>query len=407
MSLSSNCVLPMFSLPIGIYMGSGASHSWLWFVDILDRMGFYDIHFINEGDILEEGLDRVDVLLMSGGDTFAIAEGLGAEGSDKLRSFINRGGLYIGTCAGAYLPLRSSMEFLNQFNFIDVKISNISRRLSESERHLFEKVACSSYGCDFVYHVAREDVLLEMVNGFKADGKKEMTAPLYGGPSMLPSEDIEPIATYKGFTKKTKFLVEEKLAEKTLIGNVAVAKKSMGKGHLYIFGPHFEHPRYPEANRIIIQIILEESKEGGTHPLKKEIPSSPKVSPLFFEELRRELSHSRMVAFAMEGSPLQWMIDNKWYEPEKIRVFLEVLWKRLRYLESGGEVDVDLQDPNGMISRLKGITDILRKMKKGIDRGEATNGLAEDLFPNLKKVTSDFLTIYFSRKRMESIRSQA
>src|SRR4030043_1797947 len=407
MSFSSNCDLPLSSLPIGIYTGSGASHSWLWFVEILDRVGFRNIHFVDEKDILSNALEPLNVLLMSGGDTFAIAEGLGAEGSDKLRSFINRGGLYIGTCAGAYLPLRSSMEFLNQFNFIDVKISNISRRLSESERHLFQKVACSSYGCDFVYHVAREDVLLEMVNGFQPDGKKEMTAPLYGGPSMLPSEDIEPIATYKGFTKKTKFLVEEELAEKTLIGNIAVAKKSMGKGHLYIFGPHFEHPQYPEANRIIIQIILEESKERGTHPLKKEIPSPPKVSPPFFEELRRELSHSRMVAFAMEGSLLQWMIGNKWYEPEKIRVFLEVLWKRLRYLESGGEVDVDLQDPNGMISRLKGITDILRKMKKGIDRGEATNGLAEDLFPNLKNVTSDFLTIYFSRKRMESIRSQA
>jgi glutamine amidotransferase-like uncharacterized protein len=395
------------SSPIGIYTGSGASHSWLWFVDILDRMGFYNVHFVDEKDILSNALDPLDILLMSGGDTFAIAEGLGAEGSDKLRSFIEGGGLYIGTCAGAYLPLRSSMDFLNQFNFINVKISNISRRLSEPERHLLQKVACSSYGCDFVYHVVREDVLLKMVNGYQADGKKEMIAPLFGGPSMLPSEDIEPIAMYKGFTKKTKFLVEEKLAEKTLIGNIAVAKKSMGKGHLYIFGPHFEHPRYPEANRIIIQIILEESKERGTPPLKKEISSLPKVSPPFFEELRRELSHSRMVAFAMEGSPLQWMIGNKWYEPEKIRVFLEVLWKRLRYLESRGEVGIDLQDPNGMISRLKGITDILRKMKKGIDRGETANGLADDLFPNLKKVTSDFLTVYFSRKKMESTRSQA
>jgi Biotin-protein ligase, N terminal len=395
------------SAKIGIYMGAGASHSWLWFVDILDRMGFYDIHFINERDILKEGLERLDVLLMSGGDTFAIAEGLGAEGSDKLRSFIEGGGLYIGTCAGAYLPLRSSMDFLNRFNFINVKISNISRRLSEPERQLLQKVACSSYGCDFVFHVVREDVLLKMVNGYQADGKKEMIAPLFGGPSMLPSEDIEPIAMYKGFTKKTKFLVEEKLAEKTLIGNIAVAKKSMGKGHLYIFGPHFEHPQYPEANRIIIQIILEESKERGTPPLKKEIPFLPKVRPPFFEELRRELSHSRMVAFAMEGSPLQWVIGNKWYEPEKIRVFLEVLWKRLRYLESGGEVGVDLQDPNGMISRLKEITDILRKMKKGIDRGETTNRLADDLFPNLKKVTSDFLTVYFSRKKMESTRSKA
>src|SRR4030042_146778 len=150
----------LHSAPIGIYTGSGASHSWLWFVEILDRMGFCNVPFVDERDILKEGLDRLNVLLMSGGDTFAIAEGLGAEGSDKLRSFIEGGGLYIGTCAGAYLPLRSSMNFLNQFNFINVKISNISRKLSEPERHSFEKVACSSYGCDFVYHVVREDVLL-------------------------------------------------------------------------------------------------------------------------------------------------------------------------------------------------------------------------------------------------------
>jgi len=109
----------------------------------------------------------------------------------------------------------------------------------------------------------------------------------------------------------------------------------------------------------------------------------------------------------MNDFTISWLIGNKYYEPEKIQVFLEVLWKRLTYLESGGDVAVDLQDPDGMINRLKGITDILRKMKKGIDRGEATNGLAEDLFPNLKKVTSDFLTIYFRTKWMESIRAQA
>ena len=187
-------------------MGAGASHSWLWFVDILDRMGFYDIHFINEGDILKEGLDRVDVLLMSGGDTLAIAEGLGAEGSKKLKSFIEDGGLYIGTCAGAYLPLRSSMDFLNQFNFINVKISNISRRLSEPERQLLQKVACSSYGCDFVFHVVREDVLLRMVNRYQADGKKEMIAPLFGGPSMLPSEDMSPSPRIRVLRKRRNFL---------------------------------------------------------------------------------------------------------------------------------------------------------------------------------------------------------
>jgi len=266
MSLISNCDHVSYSPQIGIYTGSGASHSWLWFVEILDRMSFDHVHFVDERDILSNGLDRLNVLLMSGGDTFAIAEGLGEEGSDKLRSFIEGGGLYIGTCAGAYLPLRSSMDFLNQFNFINVKIANISRRLSEPERHALQKVACSSYGGDFIFHVVREDVVLEMANGYQANGKKEMIAPLYGGPSMLPSEDIEPVATYQGFTQKTKFLVEEELAQKTLIGNIAVAKKSMGKGHLYIFGPHFEHPHYPTCNLFLAEIIREK-QNGRLRPI--------------------------------------------------------------------------------------------------------------------------------------------
>jgi hypothetical protein len=258
----------------------------------------------------------------------------------------------------------------------------------------------------------REDVVLEMANGYQADGKKEMIAPLYGGPSMLPSEDIEPIATYKGFTKKTKFLVEEKLAEKTLIGNIAVAKKSMGRGHLYIFSPHFEHPHYPSCNLFLAEIIDKE-QNGRSHPIQKDFSEDPKnlikgeALKELLKDLKRELSNSRIMASGMNDFSISWLIGNKYYEPEKISVFLEVLWKRLTYLESGGDVAVDLQDPDGMINRLKGITDILRKMKKGIDRGEATNELAEDLFPNLKKATSDFLTIYFRTKWMESIRAQA
>jgi len=409
MPLKPNRDLFLSSPPIGIYAGSGASHSWLWFVEILDRMCFYDVHFVDEKDIRSNALDPLAVLLMSGGDTFAIAEGLGAEGSDKLRSFIEEGGLYIGTCAGAYLPLRSSMEFLNHFNFINVKISNISRRLSEPERDLLEKVACSSYGCDFIFHVVREDVVLEMVNGHQVDGEKEVIAPLYGGPSMLPSEDIEPIATYKGFTKKTKFLVERELAQKTLIGNIAVAKKSIGKGHLYIFGPHFEHPHYPTCNLFLAKIICEK-QNGGLRPTQKDLYGNPvkgETLRSILRDLKREVSNSRIAASGMSDFTISWLIGNKYYEPEKIQVFLEVLWKSLTYLESGGDVAIDLQDSDGMVNRLKGITDILRKMKKGIDRGEDMNDLAEDLFPNLKKVTSDFLTVYFNRKRMESVGSQA
>jgi hypothetical protein len=392
------------SPPIGIYTGSGASHSWLWFVEILDRMGFCNVHFVDERDIRSNALESLNILLMSGGDTFAVAEGLGGEGSGKLRSFIEGGGLYIGTCAGAYLPLRSSMNFLNQFNFINVKISNISRRLSEPERHLLEKVACSSYGCDFVYHVVREDVVLEMVNDYQANGKKEIIAPLFGGPSMLPSEDIEPVATYKGFTKKTRFLVKEELAEKTLIGNIAVGKKSMGKGHLYVFGPHFEHPHYPSCNLFLAEIIYKVQKGGPANTRKGfsgDSQNQIKGETLreLLRDLKRELSNSRIMASGMDDFSIHWLIGNKYYEPEKISFFINTVWDKLKDLESMPDLEVDKNLLLRCIEISKGITRELRTIKYEIkEKGDATR-LASKLFLNLKTLSSHFFTLYFKIKR--------
>jgi glutamine amidotransferase-like uncharacterized protein len=401
MSLISNRDFPPHSPPIGIYTGSGASHSWLWFVEILDRMGFYHVHFVDEKDILSNALEAMDVLLMSGGDTFAIAEGLGTEGSDKLRSFIEGGGLYIGTCAGAYLPLRSSMDFLNQFNFIDVKISNISRRLSETERSSFQKYACSSYGCDFIFHVVREDVALRMMNGYQTDGKREMVAPLFGGPSMLPSEDIEPIATYQGFTEKTKFLVEEGLAERTLIGNIAVAKKSMGKGHLFIFGPHFEHPDYPRCNLFLAELIRK-YQNGRPHTIQKDFSGNPIKGEALKEllrDLKRELSNSRIMASGMDDVSTHWLIGNKYYEPEKVSVFIKTVWSKLKDLESTPDLEMEKESLLRCIEISKGITRELRTIQSEMrEKGDATL-LASKMFVDLKALSSNFFRLYFELKR--------
>jgi len=401
MSLISNSYSISSHIPIGIYTGSGASHSWLWFVEILDRMGFYHVHFVDEKDILSNALEAMNVLLMSGGDTFAIAEGLRTEGSDKLRRFIEGGGLYIGTCAGAYLPLRSSMDFLNQFNFINVKISNISRRLSETERSSFQKVACSTYGCDFVFHVVREDVALQMMNGYQADGEREMVAPLFGGPSMLSSEDIEPIALYKGFTNKTRFLVEEGLAERTLIGNIAVAKKSMGKGHLYVFGPHFEHPDYPRCNLFLGELIRK-NQNGRPHPIQKDFYRNPiKGEGLraLLKDLKRELSNSRIMASGMDDLSIHWLIGNKYYEPEKISVFINTVWNKLKELESTSDLEMEKESLLRCIEISKRITGEVRTIKSEMREKEDATFLASELFLDLKALSSNFFTLYFKVKR--------
>jgi glutamine amidotransferase-like uncharacterized protein len=368
-------------------------------------MGFYNVHFVGEKDILSNALEAMNVLLMSGGDTFAIAEGLGKEGSDKLKSFIEGGGLYIGTCAGAYLPLKSSMNFLNQFNFINVKISNISRRLSETERSLFQKYTCSSYGCDFVFHVVREDVALKMMNGYQANGKREMVAPLFGGPSMLPSEDIEPIATYQGFTKKTKFLVEEGLAERTLIGNIAVAKKSMGKGHLYIFGPHFEHPDYPWCNLFLAELIRK-NQNGRPPQVQKDFSGNPIKGEALREllkDLKRELSNSRIMASGMDDFSVSWLIGNKYYEPGKISVFINTVWNKLKDLDSMSGLEVEKESLLRCIEISKEITKEIRIIKSEMREQDDATSLASKLFLDLKTLSSNFFRLYFGAKRNQAL----
>ena len=61
---------------IGVYAGSGTSHSWLWFADLFERMGFLDVVFLQEKAVKTKGLAGLDILAVSGGDTFAVAEAL-------------------------------------------------------------------------------------------------------------------------------------------------------------------------------------------------------------------------------------------------------------------------------------------------------------------------------------------
>jgi hypothetical protein len=250
----------------------------------------------------------------------------------------------------------------------------------------------------------REDVVLKMVNGFQAGGKNEIVAPLYGGPSMLPSEDIEPIATYKGFTKKTKFLVEEKLAEKTLIGNIAVAKKAMGKGHLYIFGPHFEHPHYPSCNLFLSEIIGKEQNER-LHQIQNDFSRDPKnqiegeALGELLKDLKRELSNSRIMVSGMNDFSLRWLIGNKYYEPEKISVFINPVWNKLKDLESMPGLEVDRTLLLQCVKISNEIVKEIRAIKSEMKEKDDVTPLASKLFLDLKTLSSLFFRLYFKVRR--------
>jgi len=381
---------------IGIYTGTGSSHSWLWFVDLFDRMGFHDLCLLDAAAIQNRNLGSFDVLAVSGGDTFAVARALGPSGARRLKGFIENGGLYIGSCAGAYLVMRSSKPHLNLFNFTSVRITNLSKWLPAC-RALAHKFS-QAYGCDYIFHPVRDAVTIEPTGHAPFWGTRPLDAPLFGGPGMIPSETDCVLARYTAFTNKTRYLVDESLARETLLGKAAVIRTSLGKGHLYLLGPHFEHPHFQEANRLVADAVY---WDGGH--VNKDVCRAQKALPALavtpgqelLKTLKRELSNSRIVAVGLEMMPVRWLIGNKYYDPEKIRVFLDAMWQRVKRLEKNGPLRIEPDFAVQLAAFAEKTTRLLRKLKHRLDDNDDTDALARDIFTLLPGFTTAFLGLYF------------
>lgn len=387
-----------FNPTIAVYAGQGTSHSWLWFVDLFDRIGLYDLFFLTESTLRRGGLNGVDVLAMSGGDTFTIAAALGEAGAREIERFIRGGGLYIGSCAGAYLPLYSSKEFLNLFNYVPAKITNLTRSLPKALR-LKEKF-CTAYGCSFIFHPVRESVEVK-TNGFAPFGPpRTLLAPLYGGPPMTVSDDDAVLATYSGFTDKTLFLVDRTLAEDTILGKAAVIREKMGAGHLHLYGPHFEHPRFHEANQLLTAAmywdVRAKTPPGPDMGLQTdETALSGKPAKALIKAIQREISNSRIVAAGLEMQPVRWTIGNKVYDPGKIRVFLEAIWSRLRPMDKAPRLVMRPGQDEAAVHHTASLTSLVRSTKRDLDHGRKRVDTARALFTELRRSCMLVLEIYF------------
>lgn len=383
---------------IGIYTGKGCSHSWLWFVELFDCYGFYDLALLDENQIKGGALESIDCLAVSGGDTLAMAEGLGKEGATDLESFLREGGLYLGSCAGAYLPLNSSKEHLHHFNFVKARITNLTREVPDSIR-LPEK-SITPYGCSYLFHPVREAVELTAYGLPPFTGAGSFSAPLFGGPGMIPGEGSEVLARYSGFTKKTLFLVDPDLARETLIDKAAVVKNPWGEGSFYLFGPHFEHPYFPVANKLLTDCIYWEL--GRLFGKKKKAHGETSLTALsgtelksWLKGLKREISNARIVANGLETREVRWLIGNKIYEPIKIRFFLEAVWKRLGRIALRPELEILKEEEKFLTDEAVQLTFFLRELKNRIDDRQETLPLAEKFFQKLQIFTRRFLEIFF------------
>lgn len=339
-----------------VYAGRGSSHSWTWLADLFESNGLLNVRFLDSHEFISSlASESASVAMVSGGDGFEIADALKGKGFRSLRDFIVKGGMFVGICAGAYLPLPSSLEPFSGFNISTTKIENI-RCVAQSGSVSSPREAIP-YGSCSIVHPIRGPVEIE-------DGsRKSIVAPLYGGPVFKEPKEDAVVMRYKSFTGETEFHLERKVVEAMMINRPAVIRVAHGDGSLVLFGPHLEHPRYTQANSLFLRLLgYAASDKLGGHVM--DVPHGS--MPL---ELHRSIADLKVAILGLENR--SFTVGHKGWDGSRLLELVSAIEKR------GWTMSTASSKP--VASDLDRVRDLLVGMKIGIesDADEITSLLVQ------------------------------
>lgn len=301
------------TLGTAVYAGKGSSHSWTWLADLFENSGVLSVRFLEAEEFvasLREG--SVKTAVISGGDGFSVANALAAGGFREISRWIADGGAYVGICAGAYLPLPSSMAPFSEFNLSTTKIENIECR-SEKEG-AFQPRREIRYGDCSIVHPVRGPVEVGDATG------RKVVAPTYGGPIFKEPEKDTVLMRYLSFTRETEFQADEEAARRMMLGRPAVIKSLHGEGSMLLFGPHLEHPRYPKANDWLITMLGFE-RQDWPGPKAVRMPERGRQ-----EALHRTISNLKVAVYGLENR--SFVVGRKAWDGSRYMELISALEKR-------------------------------------------------------------------------------
>jgi len=281
-----------------VYAGKGSSHSCTWLADLFESKGIFDVRFFDSEEFVNNVTKGSDVIVVSGGDGFSIASSLAGKGFSELKEFISHGGRYVGICAGAYLPLPSSIAPFSEFNLSSTRIENIDCRIEPLD-NVPPRIAVK-YGRCAIVHPVRGEVSLEL-------GTRRLKAPIYGGPIFAEPDEDEVLLRYREFTANTELQLGKRDAAEIVIGKPAAIRSRFGEGELLLLGPHLEHPRYSAANAEFLRLL-------GLTPSTQNMPRNGRTNTT----LERSLADLKVAILGLENR--SFVVGKK-------------LWDGSRYLE--------------------------------------------------------------------------
>jgi hypothetical protein len=312
--LGSLCRRTMAESITLVYAGTGSSHSWTWLADLFESRGICDVRFSDSQGFTEDLGSGTSRVIISGGDGFKIATSIGPHGFAHLKGYLHRGGAYVGICAGAYLPLHSSIPPFDKFNLSDTKIENID--CGGLAPGTSPRMAVP-YGSCAVVHPIRGEVELDY------DGNR-LRAPLFGGPIFREHGRDRVVMSYSGFTGLTEFQLAEERARSIVLGRPAGIRAIHGNGELLLLGPHLEHPRYRESNEVFLKMLGIESRALRSDARSQERPAGD-------DGLVKGVADLKVAVLGLENR--SFLVGNKVWDGSRFLELVSAIEKRAHSMD--------------------------------------------------------------------------
>ena len=210
---------------VAVFAGPGARGVGMFrWIQLMDQSPELETVYVDGEAIRNGALAKADLLVMPGGMANVEARDLGAEGQRAVRGFIEQGGSYVGTCAGAFLVMEGTVTN-KTLGIVPFK----HRR--------------GGWGGEAMLQVKY------------ANGRREER--FHGGPVMdpaapVPGADFKAMATFDcnlhSFATTNRYgSTTEQLPQ--MAGAASAVAGTFGKGRVWIFATHPEY--YPSTWRSV------------------------------------------------------------------------------------------------------------------------------------------------------------
>lgn len=207
-------------LRLAVYVGDGARSTGVFrWLELTACARGTEAVPVDAAAIKSGALDGMDVLVVPGGRSVLMAKMLGRDGRSKVKAFVERGGGYVGTCAGCCLTMESTKGHPDMLNMIPFTFGQQG-------------------GKDVADLLLYFNDRAEALTGIKKGNKRVRFSR---GPVLIPSKPVsnavvEVIATYASDVNLTGV---GPLPSKA--GRAVAVAGTYGKGRLFVLGVHPEN----------------------------------------------------------------------------------------------------------------------------------------------------------------------